>query len=319
MALFGRKRRDDDADGPDADADALVSDSRLTFFSVAEAARLRALVREVLAEQGYEVTLHADHVVDDAGRRYGLWNVAAACARYHPGHWRELVAGHFRTMFDGPRVTIETMDDPTLLAGVHLRLVEDDALRSLDDPADYVLDSWAPGVSRVVAVDTPHTVLTPRLADLEARFPREVLLEHGWANLLEVLGTEPFATGRVEREGCWFTAVEGESFFTASLALVLPDVLARFEPGVAAVHGVLVAVPNRHELAFRVLTDAQAVLDGLLMLPGHALTRFSGSPGPVSPNLLHWREGDLTCVSRPAGGRVTVTPGPYLQRLLDGR
>ena len=69
MPLF-RKRPTGEA-GPD---------EALTFLSVPQATDVRILVRQAFAEFGIEVTVLAGHVIDDAGRQFGLWNVALIVA-----------------------------------------------------------------------------------------------------------------------------------------------------------------------------------------------------------------------------------------------
>ena len=54
-------------------------DDHLPFLTVAEADRVRFLVRQAFAGYGREVVVHAGHLRDDQGGEFGLWNVAAAC------------------------------------------------------------------------------------------------------------------------------------------------------------------------------------------------------------------------------------------------
>lgn len=316
MGWFGRKRSDgkDNAATPGAEG----ADSSLTFFSVDEAAQFRALVREVAAERGREVSVHADHIVDDAGNVFGLWNVAALCASESDGAWRGLVDTHVDHLFNPQGPDVATMDLEALMASVHARLVEEDSLRSFDDLDAYSLEEWAPGVRRILAVDTPTTVLTPALDHLKARAPLATLIDQGWRNTRSLLDTEPLSAERVEHDGRWFTCLLGDSFFTASLALMLSDVAARFEPEAVQEHGIIFAIPYRHQLAFRVATDAEAALAGLMLIPRFAANCFSESPGPISPCTFHWRDGVVSCLTEMDGqGQLTVRPGPYLERLLS--
>lgn len=68
--MFRRKRQDERQEPPD---------EVLSFLTRSEAQQVRVLVREAFGERGREVIVYADHVVDEGGVQYGLWNVAAAC------------------------------------------------------------------------------------------------------------------------------------------------------------------------------------------------------------------------------------------------
>jgi hypothetical protein len=56
-----------------------IADPDLPFITVRQARRIRSLVRTAFAESGREVTAFSDHVRDDRGGVFGLWNVASAC------------------------------------------------------------------------------------------------------------------------------------------------------------------------------------------------------------------------------------------------
>lgn len=65
-----------------------AADSDLTFFTVSRANEFRTLTREVFAEMRLEVQLYPGHAVDDSGREFGFWNVAATVTtslRLHGG------------------------------------------------------------------------------------------------------------------------------------------------------------------------------------------------------------------------------------------
>jgi hypothetical protein len=83
MAWYGRKGGKREISPASQNPGGTAPDGSLSVFTVEDAARFRAMVREVAAEQGREVTVHPDHVVDDAGNEFGLWNLAAMCAADH--------------------------------------------------------------------------------------------------------------------------------------------------------------------------------------------------------------------------------------------
>jgi hypothetical protein len=88
------------------------------------------------------------------------------------------------------------------------------------------------GVTRVLAFDLPDTVTMMRDSDVERFGGPAALREAGLANLRAVPMER---TEQVTAEdGVGFDLVTGKSVYTASLALILPDVLGRLddaEPG----------------------------------------------------------------------------------------
>src|SRR5258707_13684934 len=75
-----------------------IADPDLPFITVGQASRIRSLVRTAFAENGREVTVFSDHVRDDRGGGFGLWNVASACGSDPGGGkaWPRVVEAHVR-------------------------------------------------------------------------------------------------------------------------------------------------------------------------------------------------------------------------------
>ena len=83
------------------------------------------------------------------------------------------------------------------------------------------------------------------------------------------------------------------------------------------VRGIIFAIPYRHQLNFSVVTDGESALAGLILVPRFAALGYSDSPGALSPHTYFWREGAITClIAFDDEGRLSVTPGPYLEELL---
>jgi hypothetical protein len=82
--------------GPRRDGDDAPRDPEFAYFSQREAALFRGRVRATFAELGLEVTVYADHVIDDKGRRFGLGNLAAVCHqdRRGPRVWPGMIDRH---------------------------------------------------------------------------------------------------------------------------------------------------------------------------------------------------------------------------------
>lgn len=316
MGLFSRRKQpghDGDLVPPRAGGPRQV-DEVLTMFERSEATAFRSTVRETLAEMGFEVTVLVDHVTTDDGRQWGLWNLAAGCAGTDPREWPETIRAHFGTvMADGDD---EPLTAAYLQAHVVTRLMEEDGLRQTPDWVDRGLE-WAPGVRQVVVVDTPQTVQVVPPAALEEFAPLGPWFDRGLVNLRAQLDHEEFELEEVTHEDASFSCLLGDSVYTASLALLLPEVVHRYAARPVSAKGVLFAIPYRHQLAFHVIDDPQAALNALMVLPQFAAAGFLEGSGPVSPSVFWWREGEVRQISTlTPERRLSVTPGPELEVLL---
>ena len=268
-------------------------------LSQQQAATLRALVRTAFAEEGLEVVVHADHLEDVAGRKLGLWNLAALCKDEPERAWPELVRRHVAALAEPDDV--EDLSEEELRLGVHLRLVE---RVGFPDP------TWHPhaialgdDLLAVLSVDLPETVTTPREDYWDARGGLDNWLGTGRANLLTVALSDGLEHQRIgpDGEGA-FDVVVGDSFFTGSTALLVDHLVRRFgldhdvdlDLDAAAAPsplGVLVAAPFRHQVAWRVLDGTP---DGALALNNmfrFAMVGYGDAPGPLSPH-VYWVRGD---------------------------
>ncbi len=319
MGLFSRRSRSSDDEGQPrpAPGDQRVPrhvDAALTMFTEADAATFRATVRETLAEMGYEVVVRTDHVTTDDDRQWGLWNLAAGCAGTDPQDWSSTIREHFTTI-------MATGDDEPLTAAyleqhVVARLMEEDGLRQTPDWIDRGLE-WAPGVRQVVVVDTPQTVQVVPPAALEEFAPLGPWFDRGLVNLRAQLDLEEFELEEITHQDASFSCLLGDSVYTASLALLLPEVVRRYVARPASEKGVLFAIPYRHQLAFHVIDEPRAALEALMVLPQFAAAGFLEGSGPVSPSVFWWHEGQVRQVSTLSAERtLSVTPGPELEALL---
>lgn len=327
MAWFGRKRREP-GDGqpshgaapPPSPGDSAPAagppDDVLTFLSVDEANRLRAEVRTALAEQGYEVVVHADHVVTDDGRQLGLWNIAAKLNGVtDPQERRLAIAQHYRPLFTDASAELTGED---FLAALRLRLVETSSLGQLGgaDHFDHGVE-WADSVLRIPVIDLPETVQIPTRSTLDEHGVIGPLLDRAWRNTEAAVATEEMEEERLDYEGCTISVVSGPSVYIASLAVFLPALIHRFHPGADLSRGVVLAVPARSRLAYRVVEEGRAVMDALMLIPRFAVGAYSDGVGPVSPHTYLWRDGEveqLTAIT--ADSTLQVRPGPHLEPYL---
>lgn len=296
-------------------------DQTFPFLTVGQAARLRALVRRTFAEHGIESEIHPGHLQACDGWHFGLHNLFATCHNDPGGEraWPGVVRAHVAKL---ARINAEPspaeLSAENLLARAFIRVCGESTLPSL---AGFGYRRRIGGdLVELLACDSPDAVAY--LTDTEVeRVGADELRAAGVENLL----SEPFGEVHwLDAPGsARFAVLLGDSVYTASRLLTLDDVLRRATGEPDAPHGVLVSVPNRHQLAFHRLTDSTLIgaLEGMTRF---TIDGFSDGVGGVSPHLF-WRPPgggelqQLTEIERP--GEVSVrVEGAFaevVQRLLD--
>jgi hypothetical protein len=308
MARLGWRRREDpEPEGHDE------PDPVYGYLTAAQGARLRSLVRQAFAERGIEVTLLPDRVEAAGGGQYGLTNIAAACNATPAKEWPTVVAWHVETVLRALAApSIAELDDDAVLGHVFVRVM---GLSAFPDLSSFGYRRELGGdLVELLALDSEDSVSLLLDSDVE-RFGVDTLRHAGLVNLLG----EPFGTCeriRVEQDAA-FSCLLGDSVYTASRLLTMDDVLRRTTGQVQAPYGVLVCVPNRHQLAFHVLADA-TVLAVLPAMARFAVAGFSDGVGPVSP-YLYWHHGgtlaQLTQVD--AEGELQIEVGDDFAEVLE--
>jgi hypothetical protein len=292
-----------------------VPDAHLTFLTVAEADRVRSLVREAFAEQGREVIVAGDHVRDDQDARFGLWNVAVACRNEPRGQaaWPHVVAGHVAKALThaGPDV-FDGLAPSDVRARTYARLVPAVSLPAANWPCSA--RQAVPGLMEVLAVDLTEVVMM--LGDDDAaRFGGAAVLREAGLDNLRALPPERHEH-IIARDGGHFHVLHGASMFVASRVLVMPHLLAQIFGPATARHGVLAAMPSRHRAVLHVITDETAVAS-IGHMAGFAVAGYNSNPGPLSPSLYWWRPGMWRQISGlDASGQPAVRVDPELRQIL---
>jgi hypothetical protein len=283
-----------------------VLDEHLTYFTVSEANDFRRLVERSFAVVGRDVSVHPDHVEDRDGTTLGLWNIGMLCAHAEPIDWPDLIDEHVRLVTPPPR-SLADLSHEQVESGLYLRLVE---TASVPDPdALGYARVVAPGLLEVLSVDMPDAVAMPSRDELTAHGTLGDLLGRGRANLRALLAGDRLQVDTLgEETRSRFTVVKGDSFFTASLALVLPEAMLRFTGESHGGRGTLVAVPNRHQLLYRAV-DAPDAGVALRTMFEVALRDFRSEPGPLSPNVFWVRNGRWVPVTSCEAGKTRVVLG----------
>lgn len=313
MGLFGRRRRRERDLSPVTPDD---PDEALTFLGVEDAQRIRALVRRAFADRGLEVTVHADHVVDDSGRQFGLWNVAAACHQDDRGRsgWADLVDQHVGRVLAG-------MDAPDPFEGLspdearprtYARLYEEGGIPGLTGFPHRV---FAPGLVEMIALDLPDSVVVYNDERAAALGGHDQLRAWG----LDSLRREPVERHEVLElpDGARFHVLLGGSVYTASKALLMPGLAAEVAGEEVGRHGWLLSVPNRQQVVWHLVRDA-SVIPTLPAMAGFAAAGFSDSPGPLSPHVYWWNGHGYQQLTRyDDDGNATIVVDAEFQAVLE--
>jgi hypothetical protein len=277
-------------------------------LSVDQAAALRRLVRDAFAAHGREVTIEADHVKDDTGAEFGLWNLAVLCGQHRERKWPTLVGTHVGNLIS-PGNDIEALPEEQLLDLVHLRL------QAFDDGL-HAIEELIPSVPTVLAVDLPTLVTVPQTAYWDARGGVARWTEVGRRNLAALVGADDIEYHRVQQGETEFGVLLGESFFTASLALDLDDVIRRYDGAADLSNGVLVAVPNRHQLVWRAV-DSASVIPSLNGMIAFTIMGYDEGAGPLSRH-VYWRhQGRWEQITAMDGDQLVVQVSAELQAVLE--
>ena len=274
-------------------------DGYLSYFTHAEATEFRRLVGASFTRAGRDVTTHSEHVEDRAGTVFGLWNIAALCRGVARSDWPDVIDDHVRRVTTPARGLAEVSREE-LEAGLYLRLVDAASLAAVDELA--YARPVAPGLLEVLSVDLPDSVTTLRKDEVATLGSLGELTELGRAHLVALLDSDELDAATVAGPGgVSFTEVTGESFFTASLALLARETVRRFS-GDDWGRAVLIAVPHRHQLLYRVL-DGRRSAPSLRAMFARARNGFLEGPGPLSPNVYVVRDRRWLPVTSVAASR----------------
>lgn len=281
-------------------------DDHLTYFTLVEANEFRRLVERSFGASGHDVSVYGDRIEDRDGTTLGLWNIGHLCAGAERDEWPDLIAEHVALVTAPPR-DLGDLTSEDFEAALHLRLAD---AASVPDPdglghARVVV----PGLLEVLSVDLGDSLVTPSKDELAARGILGEQLGRGRANLLSLLAADE-PRGSVVGEGAKgrFTSVTDPSFFTASLALVLPEAVRRFSAEEHGGRGTLVAVPGRHRLLYRPV-DAPDAGEALRRMFEVARLDFRDAPGALSPNVFWVRNNRWVPVTSVERGKPRLVPG----------
>lgn len=278
-------------------------DEHLAYFTSLEASEFRRLVESSFAKAGRDVTIRGGQIEDRTGTVFGLGNIAALCRGVARPEWQGVIDDHVARVTTPPRGFADLSEDE-LRAGLYLRLAASESL-PVPDTLRYARQV-APGLLEVLSVDLPEAVVPLRAGDAAAPGSLSTLITLGYGNLRALLEADDVAGEAVtEGRGVSFIRVTGDSFFTASLALVPRETVLRFSGEDDWGRGVLVAVPHRQELLYRVV-DGRSTAATLHAMFAAARRGFEEGSWPLSPNVYHVRDRRWAPVTAVEDGKARV-------------
>lgn len=291
-------------------------DEYLTFLTRGQADEIRRLVRAAFAARGREVAVFGDHVTDDTTAQFGLWNVAAACHQEPDGPraWPAVIAEHVRRITEGvdagdPFAGLEAAD---LLRRTYARIMAVDALP--DWTGHQYARDLAPRLKEALCLDMPETIHTMTDSEVARCGGPDELRRAGLANLASLQVEE--RKDIQAPDGSNFTVAHGPSPYTASRALVMPDLIASLLGPADLTHGVLFGIPDRHQVIVHVIHD-KTVLTTAPKMARFAEVGYDDSPGPLSPHLYWWRSGQWEPVTVSASaGRIGIGASGEFRRII---
>jgi hypothetical protein len=160
--------------------------------------------------------------------------------------WPGVISEHVRRVTEGvdagdPFAGLETAD---LLQRTYARIL------AVDDLPEWTGHQYArdlaPRLKEVLCLDMPETIVTMTDSQVARCGGPDDLRRAGLANLTS-LQIEERKDVRAP-DGSNFTLAHGPSLYTASRALVMPELIASLLGPADLTHGVLVGIPNRHQV-----------------------------------------------------------------------
>jgi hypothetical protein len=290
-------------------------DEHLTFFTVDQAREFRRLVERSFARAGRDVSVYPDHLEDRSGTTFNLCNLGLLCVGVPSDEWTHVIDDHVG-LVTTPTRELSELPQEELEARLYLRLADTGSLPDPDSVA--YARPLTPGLMEVLSVDLEDSVATPTRDELATRGTLGELVDRGRRNLEALLASGGVTAAQAGNgQTGRYTAVSGDSFFTASLGLMLQETIERFTDEDDWGRGSLVAVPSRHQLLYRPINgpDSEAALHRML---DAALFGFSDGVGPLSPDVFWVRNRQWTQVTSWRSGKPRVLRDTGVRDALKG-
>lgn len=200
------------------------------------------------------------------------------------------------------------------MGSVYLRLVAEESIPAEARGQFTYLRPVATDLLQGIVLDTPDNVRV--LTDRDVALVEWGALEAAArANLL----SEPVDYDTIDLPGGAVLHILGhpESVFAASKVLVLDQAVRAAGGPELPAEGVLLTVPNRHNLVFYPLADSH-VGEAVNALAQFGQGAYEDGPGRISPRVFWWRAGTLTSITvfDPESRTMSISPPDELMTLM---
>ncbi|MFC9976410.1 hypothetical protein ACFVH6_36495 [Spirillospora sp. NPDC127200] len=270
---------------------------------------LLVLVAESL---GYACTRVPGDVVllEGANRLHVSMRNLRQLARLVPrDDWPALVSDHVTTIVTAIEEPLDLGDFDLVQHLLRTRIYPAEA-----DNGVLVARPFAPGLIEVVVVDTPTTVRTVTLEEMD-RWPvsGDALFMLGRAN---VRGDGVLDHDEQDLGGVRVSVLSGWTFYAVTHLTWLEEYLP------IGPYGALVIAPNRSLIVAHALEPAadarsryRSAVAAATELQAHAHQGYEEGPGSLSPHLYWWRGGELTLLETRYDGDHLILPGDFVSVL----
>lgn len=287
-------------------------DEDLPVLSVEQAATLTGLVRDCLAEQGWEGVADSGAVRLSDGRQFGLHNLAVSLAGQPYASWRPAVEAHLGTLLTA---TGDTPSGPVDPASIYVKLQRE---VDLPMPLQYAPLTPAEGIVGVVAVDYPDRVVECAAEDsVDLGMSIEDAFRTGLSNVRALPLPEHEVMGGTPDLPPVLHFYVTRDFFGPSRLLDIDRLLEQTLGHPVPPQGVFFAIPDRRSLVVHVPVDDNLFVAAQLMLQVAQQRRQTGAGG-LSPDVFHLSsDGVGTRFSRrtPDGETSLVVSGPITEAM----
>ncbi|WP_329926179.1 immunity 49 family protein [Streptomyces sp. SP17BM10] len=242
----------------------------------------------------------------------GILALAALAVRVHG--WALDVRSDYLPGWSPPprRETDGEAEDP--LGSVYLRLVAEESIPAGAREHFGYLRPLATDLLVGIALDSPESVRVLDDRDV-ALVDRDVLDAAARTNLLDSPIT--YDTWDLPDGAVLHILGHPDSAFAASKLLVFEEAVRAAGGPPIPPEGVLVVVPNRHNLVFYPLADRH-VGEAVNSLARFGLGAYEDGPGSLSPRVFWWRAGTLTSITvlDPESRSLSISPPDELMSIM---
>jgi hypothetical protein len=285
-----------------------------SFFSGSEYRQFLDVVVADLRRRGLDPQVGDGFITADTGgeepMQWGLANLAQQCNREDPSRWESIVATHFTALQQmvGRDMDALAADFEQVRPILRVRLMPDETMGGVA-MGETASRRPASGMLATLVYDFPDSTATVHRDHLEG-WPVDADEAFDIA-IANVRAEPPPAAETVDADGVQLNVMAGDSFYVASRALFLSELLDGARDGVFA-------VPNRHVLIWYPLADL-SVVKAMSPMFQIAMNLFREGPGSISDQLYWWRGGEFVHLPHSTIGKnINFVPPDDFVALLNG-